>query len=98
MASPVLDDDFGETYDLDVIAIHGLNGHPRDTWTYGEAEGQVFWLQDFLPKALPGARIFTYGYDSDLFWSSSIGDINTYAKGLLDHLYLERQQGPAVCT
>ena len=98
LASPVLDDEFGKTYDFDVIAIHGLNGHPRDTWTYGEAEGQVFWLQDSLPKALPGARIFTYGYDSKLFWSSSTDDIDTFAKGLLDHLDLERQQGPAICT
>lgn len=95
LASPILDNEFGKTYDLDVIAIHGLNGHPRDTWTYGEAEGQVFWLQDFLPKALPGARIFTYGYDSSLFWTSSTGDIDTYAKGLLDHLNLERQEAPA---
>lgn len=98
LASPVLDGEFGTTYDFDVIAIHGLNGHPRDTWTYDKAEGQVFWLQDFLPKALPGARIFTYGYDSNLFLSSSTGDIDTYAKGLLDHLNLERQQAPAVGT
>lgn len=98
LASPVLDDEFGKTYDFDVIAIHGLNGHPRNTWTYDEAEGQVFWLQDFLPKALPGARIFTYGYNSNLFWSSSSGDLDTYAKGLLDHLDLERQQAPGVCT
>ena len=98
LASPVLDDEFGKTYDLDVIAIHGLNGHPRDIWTYDEAESQVFWPQDFLPKILPGARIFTYRYDSSLFWSSSTGDIDTYAKGLLDQLNLERQQAPAVCT
>lgn len=85
-----------ETYDLDVIAIHGLNGHPRDTWTSGKKEGQVFWLQDFLPKALPGARIYTYGYNSNIFFSKSTGDIGSYAKGLLDHLILERKS-TAVC-
>ncbi|CAD6581928.1 MAG: hypothetical protein ASARMPRED_000737 [Alectoria sarmentosa] len=95
LSSPVLDDEFGTTYELDVIAIHGLNGHPRDTWTSGKADDGVFWLQDLLPKALPGARIFTYGYDSRLFWSPSTGDIDTYAKVLLDCLNLERPQSSA---
>lgn len=88
--------DFATTYDFDVVAIHGLNGHPLDTWTYKKPEGQVFWLQDLLPKALPGARIFTYGYDSRTFFSPSTGNIGSYAKGLLDDLNLERRS-PAVC-
>lgn len=49
LSSPVLDDEFGKTYELDVIAVHGLNGHPRDTWTNGKADDGVFWLQDLLP-------------------------------------------------
>lgn len=86
------------TYDMDVIAIHGLGGHPRNSWTCENAEGQVFWLQDLLPKALPGARIFTYGYNSEIFFSPSTANIDTYAKGLLDHLVVEREQSLAVCT
>ena len=96
LAGPGEDAESASTYDLDVVAIHGLNGHPLKTWTYTKTEGQVFWLQEFLPKALPGARVFTYGYDSRTLFSPSTGDIGSYAKGLLDYLNLERQS-TAVC-
>ena len=85
-----------EKYGFDVIAIHGLGGHPRDTWTYNTSKGQVYWLQDFLPKALPTARVYTYGYDSRIFRSRSTGDIHSYAKGLLDNLSVVRDM-PLVC-
>jgi len=84
-------------YDLDVVAIHGLTGNPRKTWTYNEQGRQVLWLQDLLPKALPGARVYTYGYDADLFFSSSVSDIGSCAKALLDRLLQERDR-PAVCS
>ncbi len=96
LAGPGKDAESATTYNFDVVAIHGLNGHPLDTWTYKKTDGQVFWLQDLLPKALPGARIFTYAYDSRTFFSPSTGDIGTYGKGLLDYLNLERQS-TAVC-
>jgi len=83
-------------YDLDVVAIHGLTGDPFETWTYNEQGRNVLWLQDLLPKTLPGANIYTYGYDADLFFSSSIVDIGSCAKGLLDSLLIERDT-PAVC-
>lgn len=54
------------------------------------------WLQDLLSKALPGAEIYTYGYDADLFFSSSIVDIGSCAKALLDGLLLKRDT-PEVC-
>ena len=78
-------------YELDVVAIHGLNGHPINTWTCKETEPQVFWLRDLLPQALPGARIYTYGYNSNVFFSQSPGDISSYAKGLLDRLVVVRK-------
>jgi len=80
-----------EECSVDVIAIHGLNGDPRDTWTYKMPGREIFWLQDFLPKAVPGARIYTYGYDAKLCFSNSTGDISTYAKGLLDYIDMERE-------
>lgn len=83
-------------YDLDVVAIHGLTGHPFGTWTYNKRGTNVLWLQDLLPKALPGAKIYTYGYDADLIFSSSIVDIGSCAKALLDGLLLERDT-PEVC-
>lgn len=84
-------------YDLDVVAIHGLTGHPFKTWTYNEHGRNVLWLQDLLPSALPGANIYTYGYDADLFFSSSIVNIDSCAKALLDRLSQVRQP-PAVCS
>ncbi|KAF8505291.1 hypothetical protein BU17DRAFT_57968, partial [Hysterangium stoloniferum] len=44
-----------------IIAIHGLDGHPEDSWT---AENGILWLKDLLPPRLPHARIVTYGYDA----------------------------------
>lgn len=46
---------------VDIIAVHGLNGNANKTWTHPNGK---LWLKDFLPTALPGARIFTYGYDA----------------------------------
>lgn len=89
-----LNNESRDTFDVDVIAIHGLNGHPRETWTHAD---RVFWLEDLLPKALPGARIFTYGYDSRLYWSTSMGDLKSYAEGLLHDIDLVRH-GSEVST
>jgi len=46
-------------YDVDVIAIHGLNGDPLMTWTHSDG---TLWLRDLLPDTLPGANIYTYCY------------------------------------
>ncbi|OCL02322.1 hypothetical protein AOQ84DRAFT_357452 [Glonium stellatum] len=39
---------------VDIIAVHGLNGHRDKTWTAGNG---VNWLRDLLPQDLPNARI-----------------------------------------
>ena len=44
------------TRDYSIIAIHGLNGNLCTTWT----DGDRLWLRDFLPTAIPEARIFTF--------------------------------------
>src|SRR5450432_1070465 len=51
---------------IDIVAIHGLNGDVRRTWTH---KNGTFWLQDLLPHAMPGARIFTYSYPSPVLFS-----------------------------
>ena len=49
-----------------VVAVHGLHGHPRLSWTSAASEqNPCMWLQDLLPKHMPNARIMTYGYNSD---------------------------------
>ncbi|KAK1623386.1 hypothetical protein BDP81DRAFT_384530 [Colletotrichum phormii] len=47
--------------EFDIIAIHGLDGHWRNSWTSGDG---VFWLQDLLPIRVPQARIYSYSHDS----------------------------------
>ena len=85
-------DSLAPTYHLDVIALHGLNGDAFDSWTN---KNKQLWLKEFLPRSLPGARVYTFGYDSDIF-SRSNADIGDFARRLLSQLSLERQS-EAVC-
>ncbi|KAK0123332.1 hypothetical protein ONS96_010326 [Cadophora gregata f. sp. sojae] len=72
---------------VDVVAVHGLNGHYLNTWTATNAAGQkVVWLKDLLPKQLPDARIMSYGYNSALQFSKSVAGIGTFAEQLLEDL------------
>jgi hypothetical protein len=71
----------------DIIAIHGLNGHYRNTWTAVSKSGtQCNWLQDLLPKQIPNARIMSYGYNSAVQFSKSTADVGTFADGLLEEI------------
>ncbi|CAG7853304.1 SubName: Full=Related to kinesin light chain {ECO:0000313/EMBL:CCA74635.1} [Serendipita indica DSM 11827] len=47
---------------VDIIAIHGLDGHREKTWM---AENGTLWLRDLLPADLPNVRVLAYGYDAD---------------------------------
>ena len=51
---------------VDVVFVHGLNGHPHDTWS--TKKPNVFWPADLLPAALEEQRprILTYGYDANV--------------------------------
>ncbi|MCJ1393026.1 hypothetical protein MMC18_005898 [Xylographa bjoerkii] len=79
----------GATYYLDVVAIHGLNGHPHNTWTFQDAGGDVFWLQSSA-KRTAGCEDLHIRLRLENIFSSSTGDTSAYAKGLLDDLNLER--------
>lgn len=48
---------------VDIVFVHGLNGHPRDTWM---ADNGVFWPSQLLPKSVR-ARVLVYGYDADIY-------------------------------
>ncbi|KAI1210264.1 P-loop containing nucleoside triphosphate hydrolase protein [Annulohypoxylon truncatum] len=59
----------GPEASLDIVAIHGLNGHRENTWT---ADNDVHWLRDLLPKDLPNVRILTWGYDANTHASDRV--------------------------
>ncbi|KAF2649651.1 hypothetical protein K491DRAFT_610366 [Lophiostoma macrostomum CBS 122681] len=74
-----------------VVAVHGLGGHYRNTWT---AENGKLWLRDFLPLQLQTieieARILSYGYNSTTAFSKAVTDINDEAEMLLNRIWGER--------
>ncbi|KAJ5648210.1 hypothetical protein N7490_004582 [Penicillium lividum] len=49
---------------VDIVLVHGLNGHPHDSWT--SKTTNCFWPVDLLPEVLASQRprILTYGYNS----------------------------------
>ncbi|KAK3363888.1 hypothetical protein B0T25DRAFT_528662 [Lasiosphaeria hispida] len=50
----------------DIIAIHGLNGHPCGSWL-SKTENPTMWLHEYLPLDTPRCRILLYGYKSNFF-------------------------------
>ncbi|MCJ1262558.1 hypothetical protein MMC22_002428 [Lobaria immixta] len=69
---------------VDIVAVHGLNGHREKTWTCNETSGDnVLWLRDLLPNRIPGARVWTWGYDSRTHTRSHRDYLTT--KKLYDH-------------
>lgn len=74
--------DGGEQYPVDIVAVHGLNGDSYTTWTH---QNGSLWLRDFLPGSLPGCRVFTYGYPSQVF-GRSIAEVKGYARRLLGEI------------
>ncbi|KAI1504195.1 hypothetical protein F5X99DRAFT_372815 [Biscogniauxia marginata] len=69
-----------DQYPVDIIAVHGLNGDAFTTWTHPNGK---MWIRDLLPDFLPGCRVYTYGYPSKVFCSSSFSRVQEYSKGLL---------------
>ena len=74
-------------YTVDVVAVHGLGGDVYKTWTHDNGK---LWLRDFLPGDLPGARVFTYGYNSTFIFSRDTGTLREYARALLEDIRCER--------
>lgn len=73
---------------LSIVAVHGLDGNARSTWT--DPDSGKFWLEDFLPDAFPKARVITFGYDSGLAFSRSKAGIENSARDLLNRLRILR--------
>ncbi|GLI73233.1 hypothetical protein PoHVEF18_001447 [Penicillium ochrochloron] len=56
----------GEIPTVDIVFVHGLNGHPENSWT-SKTSG-CFWPVDLLPDVLGQLRprILTYGYNANV--------------------------------
>ncbi|CAG7918386.1 unnamed protein product [Penicillium olsonii] len=51
---------------IDIVFVHGLNGHPQNSWT--SKNTGCFWPVDLLPDILAAQRprILTYGYNANV--------------------------------
>ncbi|KAG8841211.1 hypothetical protein FRB91_005240, partial [Serendipita sp. 411] len=78
---------------VDIIAIHGLDGHREQSWT---AEDGTMWLKDLLPGDIPNARILSYGYDADTrsFAQTSTQTIFHHAVTFTENLSMLRRANP----
>ena len=73
---------------VDIVALHGINGDAYNTWTHRNGK---LWLRDFLAQLLPGARIFTFGYPSEVAFALATGRLGDFARSLLEELnYIRR--------
>ncbi|KAB8231200.1 lipa and NB-ARC domain protein [Aspergillus alliaceus] len=79
---------------IDFVFVHGLNprgrvDHAFHTWTH---ENGTFWPRDYLPQDIPQARVFIYGYNSNVTnpQSMSNASVKDHANTLLNLLDLER--------
>ncbi|KAK4227230.1 hypothetical protein QBC38DRAFT_455462 [Podospora fimiseda] len=87
--------DPGDETELDIVLVHGLFGHPENTWTAGsrpevnpDSSDGVFWPYDLLPAELPRARILIWGYDVQIGGRSapSTASILDHSETLLSSL------------
>jgi hypothetical protein len=58
------------------------------TWT--DEWSRSLWLRDFLPLTVPTARVWSYGYDSEVL-SQSVNEIDLEARSLLDRIQGARE-------
>ncbi|PQE26743.1 and NB-ARC domain protein [Rutstroemia sp. NJR-2017a BVV2] len=56
---------------LRIIALHGQNGHPVDSWT--ERESGVLWLRDLLPEELGRVKKVGYQCESKM-WEGKVNE------------------------
>ncbi|KAF8514361.1 hypothetical protein BU17DRAFT_52637 [Hysterangium stoloniferum] len=80
----------GDNPIVDIVAIHGLDGHRERSWT---GENGKLWLRDFLPKKMPCCRILTYGYDANTHGCSQFSSetIEDHGETLISKLVLLRR-------
>lgn len=90
---PIVDQPHDAEGVVDIVAVHGLGGHFAGTWTTHTASTPPCnWLKDLLPTHVPNARIMSFGYNSAVALSKSIGDISTFGEQLLNKVLQKRPE------
>jgi hypothetical protein len=64
------------------------DSHAFNTWTADGPDGNL-WLRDFLPKVLPKARIWIFGYNANVKAQASTAGVQEQAGNLLNWLHTE---------
>ncbi|KIK63472.1 hypothetical protein GYMLUDRAFT_72124 [Collybiopsis luxurians FD-317 M1] len=77
---------------VDILALHGLNGHAFRSWESHDAS--FMWLRDCLPEQMPGVRILTYGYNANVYSDVSTGRMRTFSETFLERLRYMRESDP----
>ncbi|RYN49977.1 hypothetical protein AA0118_g11220 [Alternaria tenuissima] len=84
---------------VDIVAIHGLNGHPLRTWTTNQTGKCWLMDKDLLPSNLTQARILSFGYNAAVtaFLGKTSSDrIMQHAQTLIAELVADRELEDAV--
>ncbi|POS78528.1 hypothetical protein DHEL01_v203086 [Diaporthe helianthi] len=85
---------------VDIITVHGLSGHPHNTWT--NFDTSHYWPMQSLPQDVPRARIMAFGYSTTVSpFNKSTAIVSDVAKQLISHLInkrksLEEKQRPII--
>ena len=74
-----------------LVAVHGLNGDAKRTWTHRETN--ALWLQDFLPQDVKDIRVMSFGYNASAAFGNTTATITDHAKDLLTCLIDKREEG-----
>jgi hypothetical protein len=77
-----------------VIAVGDLGGHAFESWI-GHNTGKM-WLKDFLPNAVKGTWLMSYGYSHREYDETMDIDFLDYRRNLLQTLENARRSTP-VC-
>ncbi|KAN0086995.1 vegetative incompatibility protein HET-E-1 [Elaphomyces granulatus] len=75
---------------VDLVAVHGLNGDAKRTWTHGETN--ALWLQDFLPRDVKNIRVMSFGYNASAALGNTTATIADHAKDLLGCMVDKREE------
>ncbi|KAH0541632.1 hypothetical protein FGG08_003922 [Glutinoglossum americanum] len=83
-----------EALTVDIVAVHGLNGGPAKTWE--NSKSKAFWLRDYLPLDIIGARVLSFGYNASAAFGNTTADVIDHARDLLSSLIDRREEQDAL--